>query len=104
MALKTDIKSQLRRFSQPMWDGKKRLTAKEYLFGVSKVLRYNKLGILFVTNSPQADHCILDVRKLVSLLKRSLKNVEVKVEHRSLDLERNDFDFHLPWVVFTNTL
>ena len=36
----------------------------------------------------------LDQSKLVPLLKRSFPNVEVKAENRSLDLQRNDFDFN----------
>jgi hypothetical protein len=34
--------------------------------------------------------------KLVPLLKRSFPNVEVKPEDRSLDMNRDDFDYHLP--------
>jgi hypothetical protein len=34
--------------------------------------------------------------KLVPLFARSFPNVEVKAENRSLDTERDDFDFHLP--------
>ena len=34
--------------------------------------------------------------KLVALLKRSFPNVEVKAVNISSDLERDDFDFHLP--------
>ena len=45
----------------------------------------------------QADICILECQeKLVPLLARSFPNVEVKPENRSLDSERDDFDFHLP--------
>ena len=45
----------------------------------------------------QAEHCILECQeKLVPLLKRSFPNVEVKAVNRSLDTERDDFDFHLP--------
>ena len=97
--LKTDsFKSQLRRFSQPMWDGKKRLNGKRILIwceqGIGDTINW---ASCLSQIAQQADHCILECQsKLVSLLKRSLKNVEVKVEHRSLDLERNDFDFHLP--------
>ena len=47
--------------------------------------------------SSQANHCILECQeKLVPLLKRSFPNIEVKAEDRSLDTERNDFDFHIP--------
>ena len=34
--------------------------------------------------------------KLVPLLKRSFPNIEVKAEDRSLDTQRNNFDFHIP--------
>ena len=34
--------------------------------------------------------------KLVPLLQRSFPNVEVKPEDRSLDMNRDDFDYHLP--------
>ena len=45
----------------------------------------------------QAGHCILECQeKLVPLLSRSFPNVEVKPQNRSLDSERDDFDFHLP--------
>ena len=30
------------------------------------------------------------------MLKRSFPNIEVKAEDRSLDTERNNFDFHIP--------
>ena len=34
--------------------------------------------------------------KLIPLLQRSFPNVEVKPEDRSLDMNRDDFDYHLP--------
>ena len=34
--------------------------------------------------------------KLVPLIERSFPNVEVKAVNKSLDSERDDFDFHLP--------
>ena len=34
--------------------------------------------------------------KLVPLFKRSFPNIEIKTENKSFDLERDDFDFHLP--------
>ena len=44
-----------------------------------------------------AGHCVLECQeKLVPLLKRSFPNVEVKAVDRSLDLQRDDFDVHLP--------
>ena len=97
--LKTDsFSSQLRHFSQPMWDGKKSLNGKRVLIwceqGIGDTINWSSCLSLI---SSQAQHCILECQsKLVSLLKRSLTNVEVKEENRYLDLERNDFDFHLP--------
>ena len=45
----------------------------------------------------KAEHCILECQqKLVPLLARSFPNVEVKPKNRSLDSERDDFDFHIP--------
>ena len=42
----------------------------------------------------RAEHCILECQdKLIPLLKRSFPNVEVKPVDRSLDSERDDFDF-----------
>ena len=35
-------------------------------------------------------------KKLVPLLARSLPKIEVRPENRSLDVQRDDFDFHLP--------
>ena len=47
--------------------------------------------------SSRAEHCILECpQKLAPLFARSFPNVEVKAEDRSLDTERDDFDFHLP--------
>ena len=45
----------------------------------------------------RAKHCILECQdKLVPLLKRSFPDVEVKPEDRKRDIERDDFDYHLP--------
>ena len=45
----------------------------------------------------QAEHCILECQeKLVPLLERSFPKVEVKAVNKSLDSERDDFDYHLP--------
>ena len=88
----------LRNFSKPIWDGKKSLNGKRVLVwceqGVGDTINWSSCLSLLAS---QAQHCILECQsKLVSLLKRSLTNVEVKEENRRLDLERNDFDFHLP--------
>ena len=97
--LKTDsFKSQLRHFSQPVWDGKKSLKGKRVLVwceqGIGDTINWSSCLRLIAS---QAQHCILECQnKLVPLLKRSLTNIDVRVENRSSDLERNDFDFHLP--------
>jgi tetratricopeptide (TPR) repeat protein len=87
-----------RHFSQPYWDGKKSLIGKKILVwseqGIGETLRWSScLPIL----SSLADKCILECQpKLVPLLQRSFPNVEVRHEDRKSDLNRNDFDFHLP--------
>ena len=90
--------SKQRHFLQPLWDGKESL-------GGKKILLWCEQGIGDTINwasqlpniSSMAQHCILECQeKLVPLLERSFPNVTVKQENRSLDLERNDFDFHLP--------
>ena len=44
-----------------------------------------------------AKHVIVECQeKLVPLLSRSFPDVEIKAEDRSLDIERQDFDLHLP--------
>ena len=49
----------------------------------------------------QAKHCILECQeKLVPLLERSFPNVEVRAVNNSLDLKRDDFDFHLPMEIY----
>ena len=90
--------SKQRQFLQPMWDGKQRLTGKRILIwceqGVGDTIMWSS-SLPLVTF--QAEHCILECQtKLIPLLKRSFPNVEVKAEDRSFDLQRDDFDFHLP--------
>ena len=90
--------SNQRYFSQPLWDGEKSLKGKRILLwceqGIGDTLNWSSC-LSLVTS--QAEHCILECQeKLVPLLKRSFPNVEVKPENRSLDIERDDFDFHLP--------
>ena len=97
--LKTDsFKTQLRHFSQPMWDGKKSLRGKTILIwceqGIGDTINWSSY-LPLVTS--KAKHCILECqRKLVPLLDRSFQNVEVRPENRRLEIERDDFDFHLP--------
>jgi len=90
--------SQQRYFSQPLWDGKESLNGKRILLwseqGIGDTINWSSC-LSLVTS--QAEHCILECQeKLVPLLERSFPNVEVKPENRSLDKERDDFDFHLP--------
>jgi len=90
--------SSKRHFSQPLWDGQKSLKNKKILLwceqGVGDTINWASC-LPLVTS--QAKHCIVECQeKLVPLLSRSFPNVEVKPENRSLDTERNDFDYHLP--------
>ena len=87
-----------RDFFQPYWDGKKSLKDKRILIwceqGIGETIRWSSCLPLL---SSKAEKCILECQsKLVPLLKRSFPNIEVRPENRSLDLKRNDFDFHLP--------
>ena len=81
-----------------MWDGKQNLSGKRILLwceqGVGDTIMWaSRLSLV----ASQAKHCILECQpKLVPLLKRSFPDVEVKAENRSLDQQRNDFDYHLP--------
>ena len=97
--LKTkDFLPQLRHFLQPLWDGKESLKDKRILIwseqGIGDTINWSTCLSLITS---QAEHCILECQgKLVPLLERSFPNVEVKHTNRSFDLEREDFDFHLP--------
>ena len=88
----------VRHFTQPLWDGKESLKDKSILVwceqGIGDIINWSS-RLSYV--SSQSQHCILECQeKLVPLLQRSFPNVEVKQENRSLDLERDDFDCHLP--------
>ena len=81
-----------------MWDGIQSLKDRRILLwceqGIGDTINWSSVASLV---SSQAAHCILECQeKLVPLLKRSFPNVDVKPEDRSLDSERDDFDFHLP--------
>ena len=85
-------------FSQPVWDGKQSLNDKRIMIwceqGIGDTLNWSSC-LPLVTS--RAKHCILECQdKLVPLLKRSFPDVEVKPEDRSRDIERDDFDYHLP--------
>ena len=87
-----------RRFIQPMWDGSQSLKDKRILLwceqGIGDTLNWSSCLSLLAS---QSKHCILECQdKLVPLLQRSFPNVEVKSEDRSLDMSRDDFDYHLP--------
>jgi tetratricopeptide (TPR) repeat protein len=90
--------SKKRHFSQPLWDGEKSLKGKKILVwceqGIGDTINWSSCLPLVAS---QAAYCILECQeKLLPLLARSFPNVEVKPENRSLDSERDDFDFHLP--------
>ena len=87
-----------RKFLKPTWDGEKSLKHKRILLwseqGVGDTINWAS-ALSLITS--QAEHCILECQeKLVPLLARSFPDVEVKPENRSLDLKRDDFDFHIP--------
>ena len=94
----TEFLSQKRKFLQPLWDGKKSLSSKKILIwheqGIGDTIMWSSRLSLIIS---KAKHCILECQdKLIPLLKRSFPNVEVKGEDRTVDLERDDIDFHLP--------
>ena len=90
--------SKKRSFIQPLWDGKQSLSGKRILLwceqGIGDTLNWSSC-LPLVTSL--AKHVIMECQeKLVPLLKRSFPNIEVKPEDRSLDMSRDDFDYHLP--------
>ena len=92
------VMSSQRHFLKPLWDGKQSLKGKRILIwseqGIGDTLNWaSRLPLI----TSQAKYIILECQeKLVPLLKRSFPNIEVKPEDKSLDLERDDFDMHLP--------
>ena len=87
-----------RRYSQPIWDGIESLHDKRIMIwceqGIGDTLNWSSCLHLVAS---KAKHCILECQeKLVPLLTRSFPNVEIKAEDRSRDIERDDFDLHLP--------
>ena len=87
-----------RHFLQPQWDGIENLHDKRIMIwceqGIGDTLNWSSCLHLVAS---KAKHCILECQeKLVPLLKRSFPNVEIKAEDRSRDVERDDFDYHLP--------
>ncbi len=90
--------SHKRHFSKPFLNKKQSLHNKTILLwseqGIGDTIRWSSCLSLLAA---QAKHCILECQeKLVPLLKRSFPNVEIKPENRSFDMEREDFDVHLP--------
>jgi tetratricopeptide (TPR) repeat protein len=90
--------SQQRNFRQPMWDGKQHLDDKRILIwceqGIGDTLMWSSYLSLIGSISK---HCVLECQeKLIPLLKRSFPNIQIKCEDKSIDLERDDIDFHLP--------
>lgn len=92
-------KSKLKRnFSQPLWDGAQSLRDKRILIwgeqGIGDIINWcSRLALI----KSWAHHCILECpQKLVPLLSRSFPDIEFKVEDKSDDRYRDDFDVHLP--------
>ncbi len=90
--------SHQRHFLKPLWDGQTSLNGKRILIwceqGIGDTMNWSSC-LSYITS--QAEHVILECQeKLVPLLSRSFPNVDVKVEDRSFDAERDDFDLHLP--------
>ena len=90
--------SRQRHFEQPLWDGQESLKDKKILLwceqGIGDTMNWSSC-LPFV--STIAKHVIVECQeKLVPLLSRSFPDVEIKAEDRSLDIERQDFDLHLP--------
>jgi tetratricopeptide (TPR) repeat protein len=94
----TENLSTYRHFLQPVWDGQESLQGKRILLwseqGIGDTLNWASC-LPFV--AAQADYTILECQeKIVPLLARSFPNIEIKPEDRSMDSQRDDFDFHLP--------
>ena len=90
--------SQKRNFRQPMWDVKQPLDDKRILIwceqGIGDTLMWSSCLSLIDSISK---YCVLECQeKLLPLLKRSFPNIDIKCEDRSMDLKRDDIDFHLP--------
>jgi tetratricopeptide (TPR) repeat protein len=88
----------MRRFSKPAWSGAECLKRKNILLwgeqGPQDIMIWSSC-IQYLT--PLVKQCIFECpEKLVSLFTRSFPNVEVRPENKSKDMERDDFDFHLP--------
>ncbi len=94
----SDGLSRQRHFLKPLWNGQTSLKDKRILLwseqGIGDTINWSSCLPLIYS---QSKHCIVECQeKLVPLLTRSFPNIEVKIVNKSLDLERDDFDFHLP--------
>ena len=92
-----------RHFSNPIWDGKKSLKGKRVLIwceqGIGDTLNWSSYLPLITART---EHCIFECQeKIVPLLERSFPEIEVKPQKNN-DMERNDFDFHMPSEASTN--
>ena len=87
-----------RHFRHPLWDGHESLHGKRLLLwseqGIGDTINWASCLPLVAS---LAGHTILECQeKIVPLLARSFPNIEIKPEDRSMDLKRDDFDYHLP--------
>ena len=94
----TEFLDRKRFFHKPLWDGKESLKSKTILVwgeqGPQDMIVWSS-ALEYL--SDLSSHCILECpHKLVPLLARSLPNITVKTENTSLDMNREDFDFHIP--------
>ncbi len=90
--------SQQRCFKKPLWDGKQSLAGKKILVwceqGIGDTIMWS--STLSLLNSLSGQIILECQEKILPLLKRSFPNIKIKPENRDFDLERNDFDYHLP--------
>ena len=93
-----EVLSSYRNFPKSQWDGQASLKDKTILLwceqGIGDTMNWSSCLSLLTA---RAKHVILECQeKLVPLLSRSFPNIEVKAQDRSIDADRDDFDFHLP--------
>jgi len=81
-----------------MWDGIQSLKDKRILLwceqGIGDTINWS--SFLPLVNLKIKHFAFECHEKLIPLLQRSFPNVEIKSEDRSLDINRDDFDYHLP--------
>jgi len=90
--------SRKRYFSKPLWDGFADLKGRTILLWGEQGPQDMTIWSSCLTHmSTRAGHCILECPlKLVPLFTRSFPDVEVRPENCGSDIDRDDFDFHLP--------